>query len=486
MKSGKNSNHITMANTLWRLAERSSAKLVSFVVSVILARILGPSVYGTVSLIIVIISVMQIFVDTGLTSALVQKDSTDTLDFSTIFYFNLAVCILLYLIMYLSAPQIAAFFKNPEMTPMIRVLSLIILISGVRSVSQAFIVRNLMFRKFFFATLTGTIISAFVGIYMAVSGCGVWALIVQHLVNLAVDTAFLWYITPFRPVRAFSVARLRALASFGGRILIAELIERIYNNLRAIIIGRKFTKEDLAMYSKGRQFPEVIAGNINDSIDSVLFPIMAKAQNDKEKMLELMKSSIQMSTFIIAPLMTGLFVTAPILVKLFLTDVWLPCVPYLRIFSFTFLLYPIHTVNLNAVKALGRSDMLLKIEFLKKAYGLIILIITMQYSVLAIAAGVILIGILGLFVNSYPNQQLTGYGLTKQFKDYMPAVLISFLMGVIITPLAYLNIPQAIILLLQIILGGCSYLLLSKVFKIQAFAEMKDFIFNLKMSEDKQ
>ena len=476
MKDRNTGSYAVMTNTLWRLAEKCGVKAVTFIVSVILARMLGPSVYGTVSMILVVISILQIFIDTGLTSALIQKEQADDLDFSTSFYFNLCLSILLYLISFGSAPLIAAFFKNTEMIPMIRILSLMIIISGVRSVPQARLIRELRFRQFFFATLTGTVLSAAAGIAMAFSGFGVWALIWQHLINLAVDTVFLWAFAAFRPAPAFSAERLGPMFSYGSRILLTELIERIYNNLRAIIIGRKYTGEDLALYSKGRQFPEILAGNINESVDSVLFPVIARAQGDTRKVRTLMQKSIRMSTFLIAPLMAGLFVVSPQAVRVILTDAWSGCVPYIRIFSVTFLLYPVHTANLNALKAVGKSELILKLEIVKKAYGLLILVISMQFGVPAIAGGVILIGVLGLFVNSWPSRTLFSYGIGQQLKDFAPPVFVALLMGAAVLPLSHLHLSDLWILILQIAGGAVVYILLAGLLKLEALPELRAFL----------
>lgn len=283
------------SNVVWRLLERFGAKIVTFIVSIILARLLEPAVYGTVALVTVFTSILEVFIDSGLGSALIQKKDADDLDFSSVFYFNVVMCIVLYLGMYVAAPYIALFYKIPELTPIVRVMSMSLIISGVKNIQYAYISRNMMFKFFFWATLFGTIVSAFVGIFMAYKGYGVWAIVIQPLVNYTIDTIVLWYTVKWRPLFQFSLARLRSLLSFGWKILIAKLINTTYNKARDLIIGKLYSSSDLAFYNRGNSFPYMIVPNITTSIDGVIFPAMAKVQNDKSKVRELLKKSIHIS-----------------------------------------------------------------------------------------------------------------------------------------------------------------------------------------------
>ena len=280
MDTNANKSNVVISNFLWRFLERCGAQGVTFIVSIVLARLLDPSVYGTVALVTVFTTIMQVFVDSGLGNALIQKKDADDLDFSSVFWFNLAMCSFLYILMFVSAPLIAAFYKAPELTPLVRALSLILIISGVKNVQQAFVSRNMMFKRFFFATLGGTLGAAVIGIAMAYLGYGVWALICQMLFNALVDTIILWITVKWRPQRKFSLARLKVLFSYGWKLLVSHLIDTVYNELRQLIIGKIYSKSDLAQYNRGKQFPHVIVTNINTSIDSVLFPTLSKAQDD--------------------------------------------------------------------------------------------------------------------------------------------------------------------------------------------------------------
>lgn len=456
-------------NFFWRFLERSGAQLVAFLVSIVLARLLDPAVYGEIALIMVFICIMQVFVDSGMGTALIQKKDADDLDFSSVFFFNIVVCLFLYGLMFLLAPFIAEFYHSPHLTPVIRVLSLTLVVSSMRNVQQAFVSKNLIFKKFFYATLGGTIGSAVVGIAMAYMGFGVWALVGQQLTNVTLGTIILWFIVQWRPRAMCSLQRIKQLFNYGWKILVAALLDTGYVQLRQLVIGRIYTAKDLAFYNQGHHFPHVIVANINTSIDSVLLPAMAVEQDDKERVREMTRKAINVSTYIMMPMMMGLAVCAEPLVRLVLTEKWLPCVPFLRIFCFTFAFWPVHTANLNAIKALGRSDLFLKLEIVKKVIGLMAVLITMNISVMAMAYSLFVTSILSQIINSWPNKRLLNYNYFAQVKDMVPQILLSAFMGVSIYMVNYAGLNDFMTLAIQVPLGILIYLAFSKIFRVDSF-----------------
>ncbi len=466
MDSGKNK---VVKNFMWRLFERIGAQGVTFIVSVILARLLDPAVYGTIALVTVFTTIMQVFVDSGLGNALIQKKSADDLDFSTVFYFNIAVCVILYVLMYMAAPYIAAFYKISELTPLVRVLSITLIISGVKNVQQAYVSKHMLFKKFFFATLGGTIGAAILGIFMAYRGYGVWALVAQNIFNMTLDTIILWITVKWRPKRMFSFERLSILFSFGIKLLISSLIDTIYKDLRALVIGKMYTTEDLAFYNKGQQFPNLIVTNINTSIDSVLLPAMSQEQDNVERVKSMTRRSISISSYIMWPLMIGLAVCAEPLVSLVLTDKWLPCVFFLRIYCITYAFYPIHTANLNAIKAMGRSDLFLILEILKKSIGFVLLLVTMRISVEAMAYSLLVNSFASQIINSWPNRKLLGYSYLEQMKDILPYIFASIMMGAVVWYIPHLLENRIIILAVQVLAGVIVYLLISVLFHLESY-----------------
>lgn len=460
---------VTIQNFFWRFAERCGAQLVTFIVSIVLARILAPEDYGTIALVTVFTTIMQVFVDSGLGIALIQKKDADDLDFSSVFYFNFAVCIVLYALMFLAAPYIAKFYDDNTLVPIVRVISLTIVISGVKGIQQSYVSRNMLFKRFFYATLGGTIFSAFLGIGMAYAGFGVWAIVAQQLSNTAIDTLILWITVKWRPKKMFSWERLTNLLKFGWKLLASSLLDTVYNNLRNLIIGKIYSSSDLAYYNQGDKFPKLIVANINTSIDSVLLPTMSQAQDDRERVKMMTRRAIKTSTYVMAPLMMGLVFCAVPIVKLVLTDKWLPCVFFLRVFCITYMFWPIHTANLNAINAMGRSDLFLKLEVIKKVVGMILLFSTMWLSVKAMAYSLLISSVCSQIINSWPNRKLLHYGYLEQLKDILPGILLAIGMGVCVYFIGELPVPYEILLVIQIFAGGMIYIAGSIIFKLDSF-----------------
>lgn len=453
-----------LGNLMWRFAERCGAQAVSFIVSVVLARILEPQAYGTVALITVFISIVQVFVDSGLGNSLIQKKDADDIDFSTVFYTNIVFCIALYLLIYIASPWIAAFYDRPEMVPYIRVLSLTVVVSGVKNVQQAYVSRHMMFKKFFFSTIGGTVAAGVIGVIMALKGAGIWALVAQQLINITIDTCILWLTVRWRPEKCFSAARLKKLYSFGWKLLASSLLDTVYRQMSSLIIGRLYSPADLAYFNQGDKFPNLIITNINTSIDSVLLPSLSEVQDEREQLKRMTGNAIRLSCFILAPLMIGMAAAAENMVHIVLTDKWLPCVTILRIFCFVYLLYPIHTANLNAIKAVGRSDIFLKLEVIKKLIGLAALAVSMWFGAEAIAWSFLIIGIASQIINAWPNKQLLGYGYTEQLCDVIPALMPAAVMGIIVYMIGRLCGNSLMVLIVQLIAGALIYIAEVRIF----------------------
>ena len=465
-----------IGNFIWRFAERCGAQLVTFIVSIVLARILDPKDYGTIALVTVFTTILQVFVDSGLGTALIQKKNADDLDFSSVFYFNFIVCIILYVGMFIAAPYIALFYKDTTLTPVIRVISLTIVISGVKGIQQAYVSKNMLFKRFFFSTIGGTIFSAVLGIAMAYMGYGVWALVAQQLSNTAIDTLILWLTVKWRPKKMFSYERLKGLFSFGWKLLISSLLDTAYNNLRNLIIGKLYSSSDLAFYNQGEKFPKVIVMNINASIDSVLLPTMSIEQDNPERIKQMTRRAIKTSTYVMAPLMMGLAFCAEPIVRLVLTDKWIFCIPFLRIFCITYMFWPVHTANLNAINAMGRSDWFLRLEIIKKIVGLAILLSTMWFGVMAMAYSLLLSSVLSQIINSWPNRKLLKYGYLEQVRDFAPGILLAVLMGICVHFVEYMSLPMIVTLVIQIGLGSIIYIVGSAILKLEEFQYLLEMI----------
>ena len=473
-------------NFLWRLAERVGAQGVKLLVELVLARILLPEQYGVIAMVAVFITVFNVFVDSGLGNALIQKKDADDLDFSSVFWFNVVWCVVLYGVLFLISPLVASFYHREELTQILRVLGLQIVISGVKNVYQAYVSRTMQFRKFFFSTLGGTVGAAVIGITMAYRGYGVWALVAQQLFNVLTDTVILTITVKWHPKRIFSFVRLKGLLSYGWKLLLSALLDTLYNEARSLIIGRKYTSEDLAFYNRGELFPQVIAANVNTSIDSVLLPTMSREQDERDKVRAMTRRAIMTSTYIMAPLMIGIACIGTPLVRLILTEKWLPCVPYLQIFCASMLFFPIHTANLNAIKALGRSDLFLKLEILKKVIGILLILITMHISVLAMALSTLVNSLLCQLINTWPNRKLLDYSYADQIRDILPNLLLAAVMGGCVFGVGLIGLPDWVTLLIQVVLGAALYAGLSAAVKNKSYRYLLDVLDNFRKKSKRE
>ena len=473
------SKNAVISGLVWRLLERVGAQGVQFIVSIVLARLLEPELFGTIALINVFIAILGVFIDSGLGNSLIQKKEADDLDFSTVFYFNISMCCILYTGLFFAAPAIAAFYSKPDLVGPIRVIGLLLIISGVKNVQQAYVSRTMQFKLFFYATLFGTIGAAVLGIWMALSGYGIWALIAQSLFNATVDTIVLWYTVKWRPKRMFSWERLRGLFSYGWKLLASSLLDTVYNRLREMVIGKLYTPASLAFYVKGTNFPTIIVSNINSSINSVLFPAMSSEQDDKTRIKSFTRRAIKISSYVMWPMMMGLSACAESVVTILLTEKWLPCVPFLRISCIAFAFYPIHTANLNAIKSMGRSDIFLKLEIIKKIMGLSLLLVTMYRGVMAMAYSLLVSGFLSQIINSWPNRKLLGYRYGEQIKDILPSIFLSVVMFLIVWPVQFLHLNIFVTLILQVVIGIAVYICGSTLFRLESFSYLLSTIKDL-------
>ncbi len=462
----------------WSYAERITAQGVSFLVSIILARLIAPSDYGTIALITIFITICNVFVTGGYGNALIQKKDADELDFSTIFYLSFVISLGIYALIFFAAPIISRFYEMPQLTSVIRVMALRLPIASINSIQHAYIQKRMMFRKFFFSTLIGTCISAIVGIMMAHNGFGYWALVAQYLTNTGINTIVLFLIVDWHPRRMFAFSRLKRMFAFGSRILFSRLIDTVYIELRSLIIGKKFGASDLAYYNRGKQFPDIIVTNIDSSITKVLFPAIASIQDDKVRVKQVTRRAMTISTFIMSPLLVGLAIIAPTVVELVLTDKWLPSVPFLQIFCIMYIFRPLNTANMQAIQALGRADIYLNLEIIKKIYGLIVLLISIFAfnSVNAVAVGHAITSISASLINAYPNRKLLNYGYLEQALDVLPNFLLAGCMGLGVSLITLVNVGMIGKLILQVLVGATIYLGIARIFKMRSLYYLIDII----------
>ncbi len=463
------SKNTIIASLFWKFFERSGTQLIQFCVTIALARILIPEDFGLVALIAIFINVASVFVQSGLNTALIQKKDADDLDFSSVFWASLGIATLVYAILFFTAPFIANFYGQPALVTVVRVLALTLFIDVFNSIQNAYISRNMMFKKLFFRSIGAIAPSGIVGLALALCNFGVWALVAQQFCNAFLAVAIMWFTVPWRPSFKFSFTRFKNLFGYGWKLLVSSLIDVVYTNFRGLLIGKFFSPADLAYYNRGDNFPFLIVNNINTSIGSVLLPSLASFQDDKVQLKKMMRRAIITSTFVITPMMAGLAAMAKPVVLVVLGEKWLPCVPFVQAYCFMYLFYPIHTSNLSAIKAMGRSDIFLKLEIIKKIYGISILLGSYFYfkSPIGIAYGAMSSAVISSFVNASPNKKLMGYSYLEQIKDILPSFLIAIVMGTIVWFMGETDLPLYATMPLQVICGVIIYIGLAKILRFE-------------------
>lgn len=451
----------------WKFAERCGAEIVQFIVSIVIARILTPNDYGLIGIITVLIAIANVFITGGFGQALVQRKDVGDVDYSTVFYFSVAFSVIIYAILFFIAPVIADFYKEPLLVAIVRVLGITVLISSVNSVQHSYVQRTMQFKRFFISTLVGKLISAVVGIAIAYAGLGVWALVGQQLSMVVVDAVVLWFTVKWRPKLMFSFNRMKILFSYGWKLLCSSLLDTVYANIYTLVIGKFFKKADLGYYNRGKQFPMLVVNNINTTIDNVMFPVLSGVQDEKDRLKSMVRRSIVTSTFLIFPAMAGLAAIAKPLTVFLLTEKWLPAVPFIQFCCFTYAFWPVHTANLQAIKAQGRSDVFLKLEIIKKAIGIIVLFITLPFGLMTMMVGRCVATVISSFVNAYPNKKLLGYTYWEQLKDMAPSFFLSLLMAAVVLPVTLLPISDILQMIIQVVVGVAVYFGLAKLFKLE-------------------
>lgn len=457
---------------LWKFGERILAQVVSFAVSVVLSRLLMPSDYGTVAIVLIFINIANVFVTSGFSTALVQNKEATEVDFSTNFYCSLAMSIIVYGVMFVLAPVIAAFYGAAELTLIIRVFSLRIPISAFSAIQHAYVERHMLFKRYFFSTLFGTLISGVVGIALAYAGAGVWALIAQYFTNTVIDIIVLLCTVPWRPKLQFSASSAQKMMSYGWKILVADLSGTFFDQLRGLIIGKVYTSADLAFYNKGNQLPNLISTNISASVMTVLFPALADISDRKEKVKAITRKSVRTMSYIMFPMLSGLACISNRLIPLLFTENWNPAIPYVQILSISSMIGLISSVSLQSIKAVGRSDIILKIEIYKKPAYILLLILGSWISPLAVAVTMLVYSIYGTVINGVQLSAVLEYTLREQVKDMFPALGMSAFMAMIIYPLNWLNLGNVYVMFLQVLIGMAIYLLLSVISRNESYADV--------------
>lgn len=458
-----------VSNIYWRFAENWGCQIVSFIITIVIARFIDPSDYGIVAIVNTSIQIFTVFVDGGLGNSLIQKKNTDDLDYSTVFYANLLLCSFLYLLIFFSAPFLENYYQMDSLATMLRVSSISLIIYSYKNILHAYTSKNMMFKKFFFSSLTGTIGAGVVGIVLACLEYGPWALVFSHLFDVIVDTVFIGISIKWRPKLNFSLNRFKSLFNFGWKILVSSFLERLFNKAYHLIIGKYGSSEELAYYDKANSLTSQITDNVDSVIGSVLFPAMSNEQDDKEYIKKITSTTLKIDTYIMFPMLLGIVAVCDPLVECLLTEKWKFAVPYIRVFCIINMLLPFQSININVIKSLGKSDIYLKQEISKKIISIFILVASIPFGSMYIVYGKLVSCVINTFINISPNKKLVNYGFINQIFDIMPNMIISIIMCVGAYLITFLGLPSLLTLIIQVVTGIFIYMILSIITKNESF-----------------
>lgn len=473
---GENLKQKTFRGTVWSSVERFSVQGIAFVVMVIMARVLTPDDYGLVGMLTVFMAVSQSLIDSGFSQALIRKQDRSEIDNSTVFYFNIAVGTILYLILFLSAPLIAKFYDKPVLIQLTRLISLSVLVNSFVVVQRALLTVKIDFKTQAKASLAAAVLSGAVGITMAYKGFGVWSIVWYQITNPTTNAVLLWILSEWRPRLVYSWQSFKELFGFGSRLAASGIIDTLYRNIYLIVIGKVFNASDLGYYTRSQQFAEFPSSNVSGIIQRVTFPVLCTIQDDDERLRSVYRRFLRLAAFVVFPLMIGLAAVAHPFITLMLTDKWAFSAVLLQIICLNMMWYPIHAINLNLLQVKGRSDLFLKLEIWKKIIGVAILCVTVPMGLKAMCWGSLASSIISLIINTHYTGELINYGFLRQMCDLLPTLLYSFSMGVIVWIIVQFIPNDLLRLLVGVPVGILYYLLTARLTRSADLRELISFV----------
>jgi O-antigen/teichoic acid export membrane protein len=462
----------TLHGLFWSFLESVALQGIRFIIGIVLARLLFPEQFGLIGMLTIFIAVAQSFLDSGFGAALIQKKESTQKDICSIFYFNILVGILIAGILYLVAPFISSFYNQPILTPLTRAMSLVIIINSFGLIQSTILSKQIDFKTQTKVSLIASVLSGIIGITMAASGFGVWSLVVQQVSSAFFRTVFLWFLNPWRPALIFSLKSLREMFSFGSRLLASGLLNQIFDNIYLLVIGKLFSATDLGFFTRAQTLYSVPSHSLADMVGRVTFPVFSTIQDDPVRLKRGLKKTLTSLVLFHFPMMIGLAVISRPLVLVLLTEKWSESIPYLQLICIAGLLYPVHFINLNVLKALGRSNLFLRLEIIKKALIVINIAVTWRWGISAMICGMIVQSIIAYYLNSYYIGVLIGYPTWEQLRDLFPYLILAVLMGMAIYAAGLLPFPNHwSMLLVQVTIGVVIYVYLCRLFRLTAFVE---------------
>lgn len=466
----------TINGISWSFLDNIANSGITFLVGLILARILNPEEYGIMAILMIFIAVSNSIVDSGFSNALIRKLEVNNKDYNTVFFFNLIVSIILYVLLFLFSSYISVFFREPLLTNLLRVMGIILIINALAIIPRTIFVRNVDFKIQTKVSLFSSIFSGIVGICMAIKGFGVWSLVWQQISRQFINTFLLWLNCTWRPQLVFSKLSFFELFGFGSKLLISGLIDTIYKEFYSLVIGRFYKQSDLGQYTRANQFNMIFSSNLTAIVQRVSYPVLSSIQNEENRLKEVYRSVIKSTMLVSFMCMLGLAAIAKPFVLILIGEKWLPSVYYLQIICFSGMMYPLHAINLNILQVKGRSDIFLKLEIIKKILGLFPIIIGILYGIDYMLWGSVIMSIVSFYLNSYYSAPLINYSSIKQLMDILPSFLVSLFVSFIMWLITFLDIPNIFILIIQCVIGAILFIVINEYTSFSEYVEIKNII----------
>lgn len=466
----------TSKGLLWSAVEQFSVQGIQFFVMLVMARLLTPDDYGLVGMAAVFIAIVGSLVDSGFSQALIRKQNRTDVDKSTVFYFNIVISIALYGIIFVIAPFVSDFYKMPSLTWVVRMVCLVCIVNSFGVVQRAEFITYMDFKSLMISSLFASVISGCVGIYMALSGYGVWALVVQQVLSAVVANLILWILSKWRPSLVFSWDSFDELFSFGSKLMLSGLLDAIYKQIYPIVIGKLFLASSLGNYNRASHFAQFPSSNLTSVLQRVTYPVLCSIQNEDDRLREIYRKFLKVSAYVVFPLMMLLSALSFPMIDVLIGEKWRYCSELLQIICFAMMWYPIHAINLNLLQVKGRSDLFLKLEVVKKILGIAVLVVSAPFGLIAMCYAKIVSSIICLVINTYYTGKLIGVGFMRQMKDLIPTMLLSGVMFVSVLLMTHLIENQILTLIIGSAVGLLIYLAGSTIFKFQELQDVKDIV----------
>jgi O-antigen/teichoic acid export membrane protein len=467
----------SVSGLFWSFIDSFASQGVQLIVGIILARILSPREFGLIGMLTIFIAVSQSFIDSGFTSALIRKPNCTQNDYSTIFYFNVFISVLLYLLLLILSQSISSFFKEPQLKPLIQVLGIGLIFNSLAIIQRTILTKDLNFKLQMQVSIIASVGAGIIAVYFAFMGYGVWSLVALTLSRFGLTSLLLWTWAKWKPILNFSQSSFKELFSFGSKLLVSGLIDTIYKNVYNLLIVKFFSAVELGYYTQADQFQNFPSQSLNGIISRVSFPILSKIQDDKIKLRESYQRLIKSTMIITFVLMIGLAAVAKPLVLTLIGEKWLPTVIYLQMLCFVGMFYPLHALNLNMLQVQGRSDLFLRLEVVKKIIAIPTLIIGVIFGIKLMILGMFVNTIIAFYLNSYWSGRFIGYSTLRQIKDILPSFFLAIAVGLLVYFIGYiLNISNIYKLAIQIISGFTLTVGISELFRLSDYLYIKDII----------